>query len=511
MGRARIASALITGILSAHAVLWGDPGFGSLRKKKINLPVRQPAVIRLANTSIAFAGSPSSPAYARVQENLLTTLGTEMLANEPTLVKKTTPAEAEWVLGLRVTGFSVTQPQERADTAGTNGAAYTRWTGSIRAAYQVLDHAGRSHDAGNVEYNYDKENVSGAKIGKVSLSRVPIPGRKKSAADREPHTIEDLQEIMVDQVAQQIAEKLGNTKKTVEVEVAVGDDHLNRVADLMESRLWSRALDELDKTPEFPKPASEAYRQYDLGLAHEAMAYDAKVFKDQETDLFAAQEYYDKALELNRKEKYFVLAVARIKDSLGRYKAFEGMQKEEAKQQAQRAAAPAAVPAAAPAAPPAVAAQNVVTGAATVRATAPKTQVASAKAPAASGVTGQNAPPSAPKALAPQTQVASAKPQTPAAQNPRPTAAKAATPPSAPAKPQSKTLGIGDVIEMFTSGVPEGQIVDIIQHSTVQFDPLDKDTAIAIARARLSLTLQNEMRKRVGAPLLGPAKPAGGK
>ena len=70
---------------------------------------------------------------------------------------------------------------------------------------------------------------------------------------------------------------------------------------------------------------------------------------------------------------------------------------------------------------------------------------------------------------------------------------------------------IGDVIEMFTSGVPEGQIVDIIQHSQVQFDALDKDTAIAIARARLPLTLQNELRKKVGAALLGPAKAATGK
>jgi hypothetical protein len=51
--------------------------------------------------------------------------------------------------------------------------------------------------------------------------------------------------------------------------------------------------------------------------------------------------------------------------------------------------------------------------------------------------------------------------------------------------------------------------VDIIQHSQVQFDALDKDTAIAIARAKLPLSLQNELRKKVGAALLGPAKPAG--
>ena len=229
--------------------------------------------------------------------------------------------------------------------------------------------------------------------------------------DREPHSIEDVQEILVDQVAGQIAEKLGNTNKIIEAEVAAGEDHLNRAADFMESRLWSRALDELDKTPEFAKPESEAYRQYDLGLAHEAMAYDAKVFKQQETDLFAAQEYYDKALDLNRKEKYFVTAVARTKDALARYKAFEGMQKQDASQQ-QKAVAPP------PSAPPVTARTAVTTQTAT-----PKTMGGPAKVASAQTPQNQTAAPS-----------------------------KGGATPSAPAKPRGQTLGIGDVIEMFTLG-----------------------------------------------------------
>ena len=49
---------------------------------------------------------------------------------------------------------------------------------------------------------------------------------------------------------------------------------------------------------EFPKPDKEAYRQYDLGLAYEAMSYDAVSFNDQRENLFKAEEYYDKALEM---------------------------------------------------------------------------------------------------------------------------------------------------------------------------------------------------------------------
>jgi hypothetical protein len=80
------------------------------------------------------------------------------------------------------------------------------------------------------------------------------------------------------------------------------------------------------------------------------------------------------------------------------------------------------------------------------------------------------------------------------------------TPTPAAQKAQPKVLKVGDVIEMFTSNVPEDQITAIIRGSAVQFDPLDKDTAIAIARARLPISLQNEMRAKVGAPLLTPFK-----
>ena len=41
-----------------------DPGFGSIRKKTIDLQVRQPALVRLANTSVAFTGKVANPEYS---------------------------------------------------------------------------------------------------------------------------------------------------------------------------------------------------------------------------------------------------------------------------------------------------------------------------------------------------------------------------------------------------------------------------------------------------------------
>jgi hypothetical protein len=421
---------------------------------------------------------------------------------------KKPPAEADWVLGLRVTGYSLPEPRQRTTVIGNNTMVYVHWDGSLHVAYQVLDHGGRSHDAGNVESIYDKELPAGAKSGSNVFNKVPIPGLKKQQGPSDvPQTLEDVKQILIREVVKQIATKLGNTKQTLEVQVAAGDDRLNRTADFMEKRLWSRALEELEKMPEFPRPDQEAYRQYDLGLAYEAMSYDATNFNEQRENLFKAAEYYDKALEMNQKEKYFIETVARTKDAIARYKAFEGMQKEDRKKQ----------PAPAAPAPPVVVSQ----------AEPPKVQAPVQPQPVSQPVTQPvsstpPATPQAPKPVAP-------KPAAPAAVKPQPTTqsssapASAANPapatkapalaskaPAVAAKAAApKALTINDVIEMFTSGVPEDQIAAIIQRSPqVQFDAFDKDTAIAIAKAKLPVSVQNEMRKKVGAPLLNslPAK-----
>src|SRR6185295_4881578 len=106
-------------------ILLAGPGFG-LVKKRIELQTRQPAVVRLANTSIAFTGAPA-PMYPTVMESLLATLETELISNERTLVKKKTAAEADWGLGLRITGFTIAPPQVRTDRVGKATMQYTRW------------------------------------------------------------------------------------------------------------------------------------------------------------------------------------------------------------------------------------------------------------------------------------------------------------------------------------------------------------------------------------------------
>jgi hypothetical protein len=243
------------------------------------------------------------------------------------------------------------------------------------------------------------------------------PGKKPQTP---PATPDEVKQILVKDVVSQIASKLGNTTQAIRVQVAGGEEHLDRAATFMGQQLWTRASDELEKASPFSKQEDESFRQYDLGVIYEAIAYDSKTFSDQKANIFKASEYYDKALELNPKQKYFVETVARSKDAIARFKALDAMQLADKK-------------------------------------AAQKTETAQ---------------------------------------------------PDGKSRP-ARTLTASDVVELYTAGVDEEQIKDAIEKSSLQFDPFDKDTMLKIKKSKLPITIQNEMRKKVGAPLLHtPSEPA---
>ncbi len=317
--------------ISQYIALAG-PGFSTLHKKTIHLEVRKPALVRLANTSVAFQGAATNHEYQPVLVSLLTMLGTEIVKNEKTLVLKSNIRDADWTLYMNVTGYSAPNPTKATQHAGNATTVTDHWTGSLNVAYRVLDRQGRVHDADNVRVSYDKTSVEGAGKGTNMLTGLKnkIPGMKGST-DSVPTSTEDLKQILIRKAVEDISAKLGNTSLPLQVRVANGEDRLNRAAVLMDQKLWARALQELESAGAFPGAEDESYRLYDLGLVYEAISYEAKGYKDQRTNLFLAQEMYDKAMESNRKEKYFVETVARLRDSIARYKTLDDQQKADGK------------------------------------------------------------------------------------------------------------------------------------------------------------------------------------
>jgi hypothetical protein len=409
------------------------PGWG-LRRRNINLEVRQPAMVRLSDTSIAFSGKAANPEYQTVLQSLLTTLETEIVAHDKTLIKKEKPNDAEWTLYLNVTGYSVPPATPTTQRTGNTTTTTNHWTGSLNVAYQVLDKTGRVHDADNVSESFDKTAVAGASKGSSVFGAIPLIGGKKDE-DPVPQSGEDLKQILLHRTVDRIGSKLGNSTIMLSVRVATGDNHLNRAADFMEQRLWSRALDELQATSAYAKTDDESYRLYDLGLVYEGMSYESKTYTEQRANFFQAQEHYDKAVETNRSEKYFVETIARLRDSIARYKSLDQQQAQD------RKAAPG----------------------------------------------GGNRP------------ITAASLQTPATPAAATTTAKTASP---------KAHRADEIIKLFTAGVSNDQIIEIIRSAPLEFDPTDIPTVLAMKQANFPLQLQNEMRLKVGAKPLPAAAPA---
>jgi hypothetical protein len=427
-------------MIASQFVATAGPGFSMIHRKNIELEVRKPALVRLANTSVAFTGNVTNPEYHAVLESLLTMLATEIVKHEKSLVVKQSPKDAEWTLFMNVTGYSAPNPRKDTQRSGNTTTVTDQWTGSLNVAYRVIDQKGRVHDADNVAVKYDKTSVEGASKGANVFTGVTkrIPGLRNN--DVVPHSNEELKQILIQKVLEEIGSKLGNTSVALPVKVATGEDHLNRAETFMSQRLWSRALQELESANAFPNPEDESYRLYDMGLVYEAMSYDAKTYKDQRANLFQSQEMYDKAMEMNRKEKYFVETVARLRDSIARYKTLDEQQKQDV-----RVSTPAPPPASpAPNRPP----SDVKVGA---RGNGPT-----------SGVTAPNANTAA------------------------------------------------DIIRLYKSDIPKQQIIEIIQSAPLDFNPVDIPTVLALKEARVPIDLQNEMRKKVGAPPIRVTKAAGG-
>ncbi len=76
--------------------------------------MRRPALVRLANTTVAFKGNATDPQYRAALNSLAATLETELVSNEKTLIKQP-EGSAEWTVALTITGFQVPPPDDPDD------------------------------------------------------------------------------------------------------------------------------------------------------------------------------------------------------------------------------------------------------------------------------------------------------------------------------------------------------------------------------------------------------------
>jgi hypothetical protein len=125
---------------------------------------------------------------------------------------------------------------------------------------------------------------------------------------------------MTGKVVPQIAQGLVPYPETIDVLIAKGPSgKLEPACKLAQAGQWTQALEGWETIPPFKDPKDEAYRIYDIGLAHEVIAYSSGDFDSALSELGKAAENYGLAADKKTDEKYFKDPQTRIKTSLQYY------------------------------------------------------------------------------------------------------------------------------------------------------------------------------------------------
>ena len=154
----------------------------------------------------------------------------------------------------------------------------------------------------------------------VMQYKVPDLFHKKQQQPEAPKisSTMDAENALVADAARQIAAYLVNTNETVEAMLAVGGS-LDAANKLALTNLWARSLETLETMGAFPDPREDAYRLYNIGVANEALAYQAQENKAAIKYLQEASIDYGKAITDRPEEKYFLKPQERIKTALAHY------------------------------------------------------------------------------------------------------------------------------------------------------------------------------------------------
>jgi hypothetical protein len=342
-------------------------GFGgAFQKRQIVLVRKLPPTGHIDGSTFLVAVTGTGIPYD-VLPTLKTTLESDIVANDPRLRSVATAADhPDAVINCQVTIYNQPAPVTTSQPSYSWGKKpapaqqVIHVTGMITATFNAQDVRGsRSIAANTVTEKYDQQfpvpppataansqpslgSILGAHIPKLPTTGTTQPNAGSSGEQEKPPTPAELKNLLIQSLAMGIASHLVNTTEQVPVLLATGGG-LDDADRLIDQKLWTRALEQLETMPPFPQPEQDAYRLYDLGVVNEALGYQAEDVTKARKDLQEASIEYGKAIDAKPSEKNFLAPQTRIDTALAHYKTL-GDQMAASEQKASAAAAKASAP-----------------------------------------------------------------------------------------------------------------------------------------------------------------------
>ena len=497
--------AALTALLFAQAAPTSAQGFGS-SKKTITLQRKLPGLIHLPGNGIDIRPVVRDPTQRDLAQALSDLLLVTLQKNDTALHSdKTSP---DVVIAYSIITFQTPPPTTsvRQETQLQKGkfvqvpVQYYKITGELTIAYQATDAHKRALDAGTITKKYAQEfqagtnQAVGGNAGEPGDSGgagigVLNPFRKKKPEELEgpPNPIQLRQKLM-DGVVAELAPRFVNTTENVDVLLSRGKpfDDANKLA---EKGQWTRYLETLETMTPLTNHEDDSYRLYNIGVANEALAYQAEDKSSVQKFLDQAAINYGKAIDAKPSEKYFIDPQNRIETAVAHYKKLnEGANTKDDTQRASNS-------------------PGANSGGSLGGQSASSGESLDSTSAAASG----GAAPAA------NTRSAGATPKskTAATRGPAPGASSTNNTGSAPSggsKPAGKSatpaISNADIIKMAKAGVDEDSIIAAIQDAAaVDFD-LSPDGLIALANNGVKGKVVSAMRTRAKRPVHHAASPA---
>jgi hypothetical protein len=194
-------------------------------------------------------------------------------------------------------------------------------------------------------------------MGNVAGSAVNMFHRHSSSSgsgssgddESKPPTDPELRQKLMAMAVKQMAAHVVNTDESIEVYLAKDKSFDDGDKDAV-AGLWERALETFETAQPLPKKEDDAYRLYNIGVADEALGYQAQDPKAAMKLLDDAAIQYGKAIDARPDEKYFLEPQKRIETAIEHYRKLQQEQVASATPPPAPAPAPAPTPAPAPAA-----------------------------------------------------------------------------------------------------------------------------------------------------------------
>ncbi len=319
---------LLASLIALCPALLPGQGFGKL-KKSIVLDRKLPAAVKMPGNAFdvkVSAEKPYDPCEKLAADKLQAMVETNLIRFNSQLTLNPDKPDTLIVLKVLICN-AIATPEHNTVLSGKNKGQQqpsgVKVNGRLMVTYQARTRAGRFVDAEPIDVKYDHEfnELNGAITEtKKIIGKIPHPGARHKGEEGgdEPHTMEDVVEILVDRTAQRVAARLVNTNERVEVLLARGAlDPNNRNADAGQ---WTKFVEGLETMPPLPHLDDDAYRLYNIGVGDEALGYKADNPASAKRYFEQAVMQYRKAGEANPQEKYFIEPVNRIEIALEHYK-----------------------------------------------------------------------------------------------------------------------------------------------------------------------------------------------